>query len=218
MRRRRLLAVAATATTPLAGCSSGQGETSPRVSADSQIREQPTDDHPAAISFSLANETDDPITVSANRVEPFFYVPRLAGPGGFIVLNPVTDYDLWWDVARSPTNGCWRFVDRDGHEMDVEINTGLDRLTLQPGRTHRVTHQLYYQSETSACFPDGRYDADHTVRFHDPVTTADIETRVAFNLKARVSNGRISALDVHRYEDLGPEETVSTRQSPPVNR
>lgn len=211
MRRRRLLAIAATATTPLAGCSSSHGETPPRISTDSEIRKQPTDDHPAAISFSLTNETDDPITVSANRLEPFVYVPRLTGAGGFIVLKPVTDYDIWWDVAPSPTNGCWRFVDRDGHEMDVDFNTGLHRLTLQPGRTHRVTHQLYYQSETSACFPDGHYNADHTVRFYDPVTTADVEPRVAFNLKARVSNGRISPLDVLRYEDHGPEETVSTR-------
>lgn len=211
MRRRRLLAVAATATAPLAGCSSGHGETSPRISIDSEIRKQPTDDQPAAVSVSLTNETDDPITVSANRMEPFVYVPRLAGPGGFIVLNPVTEYDTMWRVAPNPSNGCWRFVDRDGYVMDVEYNTGLDRLTLQPGRTHRVTHELYYQSETSACLPDGGYDADHTVRFHDPVTTPEVESRVAFNLKARVSNGQISSLDVHRYEDPGPEETVSTR-------
>lgn len=220
MNRRRLLAIAATSTTPFAGCTSKGGEEATTsttkvgecnstrgdkeihcVSTDVEILEQATDDHPAVIRFSLTNESDDRLVLSANRLQPFVYFPRLAGTSGFVVCIPLTDNDINWDVVRTRTDGCWRFLDADGNETDMDIHTGLDRLTLYPGRSHRVTHHLYYESEASGCFPDGNYNADHTIVFHDRFY--DSEDTVTFNIKAGFSDGRISGLEIHPYENQG---------------
>ena len=237
MNRRRLLAIVATSTTTIAGCNYNSGQKTHRVSTDGEIRKQQTDDHPPVIRFSLTNESDDPLTLSSKRLQPFVYFPRLANNSDYIVCIPTTDNDINWDVAQNRTNGCWRFVDADGNRTDMDIHTGLDRLTLQPGRTHSVTHHLYYESDlhyeneahesdvreenetevdvdpeggdrdrdtTGECFPDGEYNADHTILFHES------ENKVTFNVILGLSDGRLSSIEVHRYKN----QEVGNTESP----
>ena len=81
MNRRRLLTTVATSTAAFAGCITGSGDETRRVSTDSEICKQPTDDHPPEIVFILTNESDDPIT-------------------------DTTDTHVRADVASTRTNGC----------------------------------------------------------------------------------------------------------------
>lgn len=192
LNRRRFLATVATSPVAFAGCISGSGDEPRRVSTDSEVREQPTDDHPPEIVFSLTNESDDPVTVSANDEKPFVTFRRLTRDSGSIVLLPTTDSHVYADVASTRTSGCWRFVDADRNETYVVHDDIADRLTLDAGRTHRVTHQLFYEGEESDCFPDGDYTADHTVEFHDA------ESAVTFSVRVTFSDERVSAVEVRR--------------------
>lgn len=192
MNRRRLLAIVTTSTITLVGCNSSSGEETNRISTSSEIRKQPTGDHPPTIRFSLTNELDNPITVSANNMEPFVYFPRVSGGSDTIVLIPFSDNNVWAEVSQTPTNGCWQFVDANGDETAIGVNTGIDRLTLQAGQTHQVTHHLYYEGYASDCFPDGDYTADHTVEFHEA------ESAVTFSVQVSVSDGRLSDVEVQR--------------------
>lgn len=194
MNRRRLLALMATSTITHAGCNSISGEETNRVSTSSEVRKQPTGDHPPEIGFSLTNESDDPITVLANNMEPFVWFPRLTGDSGAIVLLPISNNNVgaFPNVSSTKTKGCWRFVDTDGNEAAIGGDDGIFRLTLQPGVTHHVTHRLYYEGAASDCFPDGDYTADHTVEFDDA------EATVTFSVQVSVSDGRISGVEVQR--------------------
>lgn len=192
MNRRRLLATMATSAVAFAGCTSSSGEDTRVVSTDSGIHEQPTDYHPPEIRFSLTNESDDPITVSANNKEPFVYFTRITGDSGPIVLLPLSSNEVWADVASTRTNGCWRFVDADGNKTVIGAQTDIDQLTLQPGRTHHVAQRLFYEGEASDCFPDGDYTAEHTLEFQDA------ETTITFTVQVTFSDGRLSGVEVQR--------------------
>lgn len=192
MNRRRLLALVATSTTTLAGCNSSSGEEANRISTSSEVRKQPTGDHPPTIRFNLTNESENPITVSANNMEPFVYFPRLTDGSNTIVLIPISDNNVWAELSRTSTNGCWQFVDADGNETAIGVNTGIDPLSLQPDQTHHVTHHLYYEAESSDCFPNGDYTAEHTVEFHEA------ERAVTFSVQVSVSDGQLSGVEVQR--------------------
>lgn len=194
MNRRRLLATVATSAVAFAGCTSSSGEDTRVVSTDSEIRKQPTADHPPEIKFSLTNESDDPITVSANASKPFvsFSRFRLTGDTGSLVLFPVSDLHHHADVASTRTNGCWRFVDTDGNETYIVANSVEDRLTLGPGLTHHVTQRLYYEGEENDCFPDDNYTADHTLEFQNR------EITITFTVQVTFSDGRLSGVEVQQ--------------------
>lgn len=192
MNRRRLLAIVTTSTTAFAGCASSSGEKTNRVSTGGEVRKQPIDDHPPEIQFSLTNESDDSITVSANNEKPFVNFPRLTVDSGSLVLLPTTDPHIHADVASTQTDGCWRFVDADGNEIYVYHDDIDDRLTLKSGGTHRVIHRLFYDGEGSDCFPEGDYTADHTIEFDDAGGT------VTFSVQVSVSDGQLSGVEVQR--------------------
>lgn len=192
MDRRQLLATVATSTAIFAGCSSSSGEDTHLISTDSEVRRQSNNVYPPVIEFSLTNESDDSFRVSANGKKPFVTFPRLTAESGSIVLLPTTDSRVHWDVATTRTNGCWRFVDADGNETHFVDNDIAVSVSLEPGQTHRVTHQLYYDGDESDCFPDGDYTADHTVEFYDAEKTVSFSVEVAF------SDTQISTVGVHR--------------------
>lgn len=192
MNRRHLLATIATSTAAFAGCITGSGDNTSRISTNSEIRKQPTDDHPPEIVFSLTNESDEPITVSANNEKPFVNFSRLTGKSGTLVLLPITDTHISAAVASTRTNGCWRFVDADGNETHIVHDSIADQLTLQPGLTHHVTHKLFLEGEESGCFSDGDYTTDHTMEFHDSERTMTFTVQVTF------SHGRIAGVGVQR--------------------
>lgn len=192
MNRRQLLATVTTSTAIFAGCSFSSGEDTRLISTDSEVRRQSSNVYPPVIEFSLTNESDDPFRISANGKKPFVNFPRLTAESSSLVLLPTTDPHLHWDVATTRTNGCWRFVDADGNETHVVYNDIADSVSLEPGQTHRVTHQLYYDGDDSDCFPDGDYTADHTVEFHDA------EKTVPFNVQVTVSDTQISTVEVRR--------------------
>ena len=192
MNRRRLLTTVGTSTSAFAGCIAGSGDEMRRVSTDSEIRKQPTDDHPPEIVFSLTPESNEPITVSANNEKPFVNFSRLTGKSGTIVLLPITDTHVRADVASTQTNSCWRFVDADGNETHIVYDDIADQLTLQPGLTHHVTHKLFVEGEESGCFSDGDYTADHTMELHDA------EHTITFTVQVTFSDGRLSDVEVQR--------------------
>lgn len=192
MHRRRLLATVATSSVTLAGCPSTAEFGAPRVSAAGKVLQQPTSDRPPAVRFSITNDSDDAITVSANTKKPFVDFPRLTGPTGDLVLLPAVSDRLSAELASTRTDGCWRFVDPNGDDARIVYQSVEDRLDLEPDITEYVTHEVRYDGPSGECFPDGDYTADHTVEFHDA------ETTVTFDVGVSVSRREISDVEVSR--------------------
>lgn len=192
MNRRQLLSIVSVSTATLAGCSLSNGDKSRRISTESEVRQQPTDNRTPVVRFSLTNESNNPITVSANNLKPFVYFPRLTGEFGSLVLLPGNDPHVYADVASNRTNSCWRFVDAKGDETDVITNSVIDQLTLKPGQTHTANQQLYYEGRESECFPDGDYTTDHPVEIHE------VQKTISFSVQMTISDERISSVEVLR--------------------
>lgn len=88
-----------------------------------------------------------------------------------LVLVPAEDPGAgvtYPDLASSPVDGCWRFVDTEGNTPTrAPVSTHL-AATLAPGETYAIRHEVYHDGDSETCFPGDPYRTSAAVVFVAP--------------------------------------------------
>lgn len=167
--RREVVTTIAAFTASTSGCSVIKTESpglESKISVSGQVLEQMTTADPLQIRFTLTNESDESLRLSAGDANPLEIFSRLPGETGILVLVPMDTIDageVRVDIASEQTDGCWRFVTPDGGDPEFIVQMDADRLTLSAGGEHSVTHRVYYDRNSDKCFPAGEYSTSHQI-------------------------------------------------------
>lgn len=142
---------------------------SSQISSSASVVSQQTTDHPPVIKLTIKNDGDEAVPVQSTDGGgyPLEFFPTVEGPESNLVLYP-TEPTHWQffggdELTDKQTDGCWRFATDDGAEPRYGAQQMGETVTLSPGGTFSIRHEVYNEAGGGPCYPTGKYQSVHSL-------------------------------------------------------
>ncbi|WP_416841652.1 hypothetical protein [Haloferax sp. DFSO52] len=134
------------------------------ISPHAEVVKQASEERPAEVELGLTNDGERSVPVS----------PESSGlPLEFLTLSDDSGHTVYFvpkvqqhvhirggELPESRTDGCWKLP--DGSKFVVE-DLDFDTV-IEPGETYAKSHYIFEPSQTTSCFPTGKYSITSTLK------------------------------------------------------